>query len=152
MTTADDRHDLTLALRDPFRVQGRRGVTPAVLKVALELAGFQHVRLATPGHPDPDWPPDTGADVYAGRYERVPGAGLYRYVDYAFGIDDGEGEVLFVDVAPPASKITVECVPDDYQAILDRVRGMGGQAHISVHKDAQDYPVVVLWPLDRPEP
>jgi hypothetical protein len=153
--TAEDVQNLrvlVLALRDPFRVQGRRGVTPAVLKVALELAGFQHVRLATLGRlAFGPWPLDIGADVYAQRFESAPGTGLFRAVHYAFGIDDSEGEVLFVDVAPPASKITVECVPDDYQAILDQVRGMGGQAQISVHQDAQDYPVVVLWPLDRPE-
>ena len=133
---------------DPFRVQGRLGVAPAALQLALELAGFLSVRLATPGRPDPDWPPDTRADVCAGRYERLPGTRLSHYVGYAFGLDDGEGEVLFVDVAPPGSKVTVEIVPDDYQAILDQVRNLGGQARISVHEDAQGYAVVVLWPLD----
>jgi hypothetical protein len=157
--TAEDAQNLrvlVLALRDPFRVQGRRGVTPAALKVALELAGYQHVNLPPlePRDYGP-WTRDIGADVYAERFEPVPGAGLFRHVYYAFSIDADEGEIVSVEVAPPAEKVTVEVIPDDFQAILDcvRARSVGGQAQISVHQDAQDYPVVVLWPLElHPEP
>jgi len=146
---AADAHalrDLAQALRrDPLRVEGQRGVTAALLKLALQLAGFSFVQEEPFAGWDNGYP---GVYAYQG-HARRPGLSS-RGIAWHFCLESEDDEIASVTPGPPWWKRTLLDTGDFHDLVAQLWRTPRQVAHIAVSENAAGETVVVL--LAGPNP
>jgi len=137
--------DLAQALRrDPLRVEGQCGVTAALLRLALSLAGFSLVQE----EPFADWDNGPGVYAYQGRARRL---GLsQRGIPWHFCLESEDDEIASVTPGPPWWKRTLLDTGDFHDLVAQLWRTPRQVAHIAVSENAAGETVVVL--LAGPNP